>query len=78
MKQKEQVSLLLCGVMLYYAVPRIQLNTESVQGVFGLSWMLLALFVIGGNVSSLLYRRPQIARTKAKRTGKRVIRQRGQ
>ncbi|WP_239422086.1 hypothetical protein [Bacillus sp. CGMCC 1.16541] len=56
MKNKTLLYLLLCGLMLYYAVPKLSLNTETLQGFFSLSWLLLAILVIGGNLSSFLYR----------------------
>lgn len=56
MKNQTMLSLLLCGVMLYYAVPRLAVDVNSAQGVFSLSWLVLALLVVGGNLSSLLYK----------------------
>ncbi|MDQ0245894.1 hypothetical protein J2S09_003472 [Bacillus fengqiuensis] len=56
MKNQTMLSLLLCGLMLYYAVPRLAVDVNSAQGVFSLSWLFLALLVAGGNLSSLLYK----------------------
>lgn len=56
MKNQTVLSLLLCGLMLYYAVPRLAVDINSAQGVFSWSWLLLALLVAGGNLSSLLYK----------------------
>jgi hypothetical protein len=55
MRNNALLSLLLCGLMLYYAVPRFTVDVNSTQGIFSLAWLLLAFLVIGGNVSSLLY-----------------------
>ena len=57
MKKKNRylLYLLLCGVMLYYAIPRIPLESSGVDGVFAISWLALALLVIAGNLSAFLY-----------------------
>lgn len=55
MKQRLLLCLLLCGVLLYYAVPRLSLKTGGVESVFAVSWLLLALFAIAGNLTGLLY-----------------------
>ncbi|MGG5254788.1 hypothetical protein ACQYAD_15240 [Neobacillus sp. SM06] len=41
--------------LLYYAVPRLSVTAEGPQGVFALAWLVLALFVIAGNLTGLLY-----------------------
>nr|WP_205184686.1 hypothetical protein [Metabacillus iocasae] len=54
--------------MLYYAVPKLVLNTETLQGIFSLSWLFLSVLVVGGNLSAFLYRtkkeRQQVVQTK--------------
>ncbi|MFT4415161.1 hypothetical protein ACLM5H_14965 [Fredinandcohnia humi] len=47
--------LLLCGVLLYYGVPRLTIGAEGLEGIFALSWMLFALIVVSGNLIGLLY-----------------------
>ncbi|MBM7701219.1 hypothetical protein [Metabacillus iocasae] len=68
MKNKTLLYLLLCGFMLYYAVPKLVLNTETLQGIFSLSWLFLSVLVVGGNLSAFLYRtkkeRQQVVQTK--------------
>ncbi len=41
--------------LLYYAMPRISVTAEGLQGVFALVWIIFALFVILGNLTGLLY-----------------------
>ena len=55
MKQRLFLCLLLCGVLLYYAVPRLSLQAGGVEGLFAASWLLLALFAIAGNLTGILY-----------------------
>lgn len=55
MKQRLLLCLLLIGVMLYYAVPRLSLTAEGLEGIFAASWLLLALFAAAGNLTGMLY-----------------------
>ncbi|PLT31166.1 hypothetical protein [Peribacillus deserti] len=55
MKQRYLLCLLLCGVMLYYQVPRLDLNGDGLAGIYSGMWLLLALFVAAGNLSGILY-----------------------
>lgn len=55
MKQRLFLCLLLCGVLLYYAVPRLSLQAGGAESVFAVSWLLFALFAIAGNVTGILY-----------------------
>lgn len=41
--------------MLYFAVPRLSLFADGLEGIFTLSWLALALMVIAGNLTALLY-----------------------
>ncbi|WP_042354804.1 hypothetical protein [Bacillus rubiinfantis] len=54
-KNRYLLCLLLCGVMLYFAVPRLSIRAEGVEGVFTISWLLFALIVVAGNFSALLF-----------------------
>ncbi|MEH7254811.1 hypothetical protein V7111_22130 [Neobacillus niacini] len=47
--------LLLCGFMLYFAVPRLTVFAEGLEGIFTISWLAFALIVIAGNLTALLY-----------------------
>jgi len=47
--------LLLCGVMLYYAVPKLSVFAEGLEGTFALVWLAFALIVIAGNLTAMLY-----------------------
>lgn len=67
--------LLLSGFLLYYAVPRFSIFAEGLAGIFSISWLFLALLVIAGNLSAILYS-PNRFKTKAqvrvRKTDKRV------
>ncbi|THE14752.1 hypothetical protein E1I69_02720 [Bacillus timonensis] len=47
--------LLLCGVLLYYGVPRLSIGAEGLEGIFSISWLVFALIVVSGNLIGLLY-----------------------
>ncbi|MBM6617473.1 hypothetical protein [Bacillus suaedaesalsae] len=55
MRNRLILCLLICAVMLYYAVPRLTIHFSGIDGVFAFSWFLLAFFVIGGNLAGFLY-----------------------
>ncbi|MBT2754460.1 hypothetical protein J7E71_00700 [Mesobacillus foraminis] len=54
-KNRYLLYLLLCGLMLYYALPRISIGIHGPEGLFASAWLLFALFVIAGNLSAFLY-----------------------
>ena len=54
-KNRYLLCLLLCGLMLYYAVPKLSVTANGAQGVFSLVWLSFALMVIAGNLTGLLY-----------------------
>ncbi|MEH6879939.1 hypothetical protein COK01_14575 [Priestia megaterium] len=76
-KKRVILSLLLCGVMLYYAMPHLVLTTSSLQGIFSISWLTFALFVAGGNLSSLLYAPRRKKAGIQKNSARKPLRQRG-
>lgn len=41
--------------MLYFAVPRLSVFEEGLEGIFAISWLALALMVIAGNLTAMLY-----------------------
>jgi hypothetical protein len=55
MKNRLLFCLLFCGFLLYYAVPNLSIRGGGLEGTFAISWLLLALIVIGGNLVGLLY-----------------------
>lgn len=55
MRNRLILCLLICAVLLYYAVPRLTIHFSGLDGIFAFSWFLLALFVIGGNLVGILY-----------------------
>jgi hypothetical protein len=54
-KNRYLLCLLLSAFMLYFAVPRLSVSAEGLEGVFAISWLALAVFVIAGNLIGLLY-----------------------
>jgi hypothetical protein len=54
-KNRYVLCLLLCGFMLYFAVPRLSIQAEGLAGIFALTWLLFALIVIAGNLTAMLY-----------------------
>ena len=54
-KNRYLLCLLISGVLLYYAVPRLSIYSTGAEGVFTFSWLLFALMVISGNLVGLLY-----------------------
>jgi hypothetical protein len=65
-KNRYLLYLLLCGVMLYYALPRISFDSLGAEGLFSGAWLLFALFVIAGNLSAFLYTPKKQKATRAK------------
>ncbi|WP_338470494.1 hypothetical protein R4Z10_17070 [Niallia sp. XMNu-256] len=54
-KNRYLICLLVSGILLYYAVPRLTINSPGLEGYFTISWLLFALMVIAGNLTALLY-----------------------
>lgn len=54
-KNRYLLCLLLCGFMLYFAVPRLSVFAEGLEGTFALTWLAFALIVIAGNLTAMLY-----------------------
>jgi hypothetical protein len=73
-KNRYILSLLVGAFLLYFAVPRFSMFAQGLEGVFTASWMLLALLVIAGNLSAMLFapkRKPK-SRKITKQTAKRL------
>lgn len=66
-KNRYLLCLLLCGFMLYFAAPRLGVFNGGTEGVFAISWLAFALFVIAGNLTALLYA-PKKTAAEQKRT----------
>ncbi|PAE41871.1 hypothetical protein [Bacillus sp. 7884-1] len=54
-KNRYLLCLLLCGFMLYFAVPRLSVFAKGLEGVFAISWLAFALIVLAGNLTAMLY-----------------------
>ncbi|WP_246941185.1 hypothetical protein [Bacillus pinisoli] len=55
MRNRLMLCLLICGVLMYYAVPRLTIHFSGLDGIFAFSWFMLAFLVIGGNLAGFLY-----------------------
>ncbi|MEG9297128.1 hypothetical protein V6B33_11740 [Mangrovibacillus sp. Mu-81] len=66
-KQRYILCLLLTGALLYYAAPRLSIEAGGLEGAFATAWIVLATFVIAGNLAGLLYSPSKgVKRAKAK------------
>ncbi|MGR3765342.1 hypothetical protein [Rossellomorea sp. NS-SX7] len=54
-KQRYILCLLLTGALLYYAAPRLSIEAGGLEGAFAIGWIVLATFVIAGNLAGLLF-----------------------
>jgi hypothetical protein len=54
-KNRYLLCLLLSAFMLYFAVPRLSVTAEGLQGIFAITWLAFAMIVIAGNLTGLLY-----------------------
>lgn len=54
-KNRYLLCLLVCGLLLYFAAPRLDVFSEGLAGLFAISWLAFALIVIAGNLTALLY-----------------------
>jgi hypothetical protein len=74
-KKNRYILCLLAGAfLLYFAVPRFSLFSEGLEGIFTASWLTLAILVVAGNLSALLFapkQRPKL-RKLTKQTAKRI------
>ena len=62
MKNRYILQLLLCGVMMYYAIPRLDVYAGGAEGIFAISWVAFALLVTSGSLIGLLYSPKQESR----------------
>jgi len=54
-KNRYLLCLLLCGALLYFAVPRMNIFSSGLERVFSIFWLIFALMVLAGNLTALLY-----------------------
>jgi hypothetical protein len=67
MRNRLVLCLLISAVLMYYAIPRLTIHFSGLDGFFALSWFILAFFVIGGNLASILYMKKKSSNLKNKR-----------
>lgn len=65
-------------VMLYFGLQQITLSGDQMQTVFAMSWLCLAIFVIGGNFAHYLYRPKKLVQAKQVEVYKRNSRRKRQ
>ncbi|WP_010174334.1 hypothetical protein [Bacillus coahuilensis] len=53
--QRYLLVFLLACLLLYFAVPRLSMTLDHISGIYALCWLMLAIFVIAGNLSALLF-----------------------
>jgi hypothetical protein len=68
-KNRYPLYLLICGLMLYFALPRMSFSSGS-DMLFTGAWLLLAFCVVAGNLSAFLYTPKRRAEKKAERKAK--------
>jgi hypothetical protein len=63
-KNRYLLCILLCGVLLYYGMPRLSPLSDGVEGIFSITWLAFALMVVAGNLTALLYtpKKPRTAK----------------
>jgi hypothetical protein len=64
--------------MFYFGLQQITLSGDQMQTVFAMSWLCLAIFVIGGNFAQYLYRPKKVVQTKQVDAYKRNIQRKRQ
>ncbi len=69
MKNRYLLCLLLCLVLLYFAVPRLAPGAAGLEGVFAISWLAFSFLVIAGNLSALLFSRQNREQKRIKMKG---------
>ena len=73
-KNRYLLCLLLCGWLIYFALPRLSFSSEGEAGYFAFAWLFLAVMVILGNVVALVYTTKQRKKITQALPAKRKIR----
>lgn len=55
MRERLMFCLLFIGIMLYYAIPRLNFTGSMEEVIFSVSWLLFAFLAVGGNIATVLY-----------------------
>lgn len=55
MNHRYLLCLLICALLLYFALPRLSPQASGLEGAFAISWLAFALLVLAGNLSALLF-----------------------
>lgn len=55
MRNRYILCLLLCGVLLYLALPHLSPFAGGIEGLFSIAWLLFALIAMAGNMAALLF-----------------------
>lgn len=60
--------------MLYYGVPELSAYNAGTAGIYSVAWLVLAVFVIAGNLSAIMYAPKKRRVTEVKLSKKQVRR----
>ncbi|MBS4208775.1 hypothetical protein [Bacillus sp. FJAT-50079] len=55
MRNRYLLCLLLSVAMIYFALPKINMWADGLEGIFAIAWVAFALIVAAGNLSALLF-----------------------
>ncbi|WP_042345362.1 hypothetical protein [Bacillus massiliigorillae] len=55
MRERLLFCLLVIGMMLYYAIPKLNFFGTLEERLFAISWLLLAFLAVGGNMAAVLF-----------------------
>lgn len=55
MRNRYLLCLLLCGAMIYWALPQLSPSAPGIEGAFAIAWITFAVIVLAGNFSALLF-----------------------
>lgn len=55
MRNRCILSLLICGALLYYALPQLTLQGNSMATYFSWTWLAFLIMAIAGNLAAILY-----------------------
>lgn len=73
-KNRYILCLLLCALLVYYALPRLPVHRSGIEGTFAVAWLFLAFVAVAGNLSAILYTPKNRKKSAQAIPSKRIIR----